>query len=75
MTPPKEWSASDIAMIREIARVIVHEAIPDALNAHVNACTWGQYIRRAMWIAAGVCVGSGVAGGGVALAVVKAIGG
>ena len=75
MTPRLELSDADRALVREIAREIVREVLPAAVEAHINACPWGHHIRRAMWTAAGVCVGSGVAGGGVALAVVKAIGG
>ena len=70
-----ELTDSDRALVREIAREIVKEFIPAAIGAHVNACPWGESIKRVKWTAAGVCIGSGIAGGSVALAVARVVGG
>lgn len=60
----------DKAECKEIAREIVQEV----LTIHVQVCPHGRTMFKMLWISIGIAVGSGIAGGGLVLAVVKAIG-
>lgn len=59
----------DKAEIKEIARLIVKEV----LKEHIASCPHGKTLLKSRMFLMGVCIGSGFAGGGFALAVSKII--
>lgn len=54
---------------KEIARVIVKEVLVE----HIASCPHGKAILASKMFMMGLCIGSGFAGGGLALAVAKII--
>ena len=54
---------------KEIAREIVKEV----LREHIKSCPHGQNMHSSKMFLVGVCVGSGFAGGGFALAAARLI--
>ena len=68
-------SAGDIAECKEIAREIIKEVLIE----HIKGCPYGMLIQRGKAFLIGICIGSGCAGGGLALAIsqllTKTIGG
>lgn len=64
-------SPGDSAECKEIARAIVREV----LEIHVQTCPHGRSLLKFTCIAAGIAIGSGIAGGGFVLAIIKALGG
>ena len=60
----------DKAICRDIAREIVQEV----LAIHVSTCPHGRTMFKMIWMSIGIAVGSGIAGGSVAVAVIKALG-
>ena len=63
-------SPGEKAECKEIAREIIKEV----LSEHIMLCPHGRYIAKLMFISIGIALGSGVTGGGIVLAVMKAIG-
>jgi len=57
----------DKAECKEIARVIVKETLAE----HINSCPHGKTILASKMFLAGICVGSGFAGGSLALAMAR----
>lgn len=64
-------SPGDLAECKEIARVIVKEV----LETHVQTCPYGRSLLKFTCIAAGIAIGSGIAGGGFVLTIIKVFGG
>jgi hypothetical protein len=64
-------SHGDIAECKEIGRTIVKEALAE----HIKSCPHGKTILASKMFLMGVCIGSGFAGGGLALAVAKLLAG
>ena len=62
-------SDGDKAEIKEMAREIVKEV----LVAHVMACPHGQLIMKSKALIIGLCIGSGLASGGVVIGAFKLI--
>jgi hypothetical protein len=60
----------DKAECKEIAREIIKEV----LSEHILLCPHGRYIAKLMFVSIGIALGSGVTGGGIVLAVMKAVG-
>lgn len=55
------------AEYKEIAREIIKEV----LSEHIKSCPHGKSLLASKMFMAGVCIGSGFAGGGLALGVAK----
>jgi len=60
-------SDGDIASCKEIAREIVKEVLVE----HIASCPHGKTILASKMFLTGMCVGSGFAGGGLALGLAK----
>lgn len=60
-------SEGDKAIIRDIAREINIEV----LKLHIKSCPHGKSLLASKMFLAGLCVGSGFAGGGLAVALAK----
>ena len=61
----------DKAECKEIARVIIKEV----LTEHIAACPHGKTILASKMLLVGMCVGSGLASGGVVYALVRLVAG
>jgi len=59
----------DKAECKEIAREIIKEV----LKEHIVMCPHGMLIARGKAFIIGLCIGSGACGGGIALAIAKAV--
>ena len=57
----------DKAECKQIAREIVKEVLVE----HVDMCPHGKNLMAAKYIAAGACLGSGLAGGGIGVGLMK----
>ncbi len=57
----------DKAECKEIARTIIKEV----LTEHIKSCPHGKTLLASKMFLTGICVGSGFAGGGLALGVAK----
>lgn len=57
------------AFIEVVSRRVVEHVIDD----HIQSCPHGQKMASRIALLTGVAIGSGMAGGGVVLAVVKAL--
>ncbi len=64
-------SDGDKAICMEIARQIIKEV----LVSHIDSCPYGKAIVASRVFLAGLCLGSGLAGGGIVLGAVKLLGG
>ncbi len=64
-------TAQDKIECKEIAREIVQEV----LKIHVQTCPYGRSLLKFTCIAAGITIGSGIAGGGFVLTIIKVFGG
>jgi len=62
-------SDGDKAECKEIAREIIQEV----LVAHIQSCPHGKTLLASKMFLFGICVGSGFAGGSLALAVARII--
>ena len=62
-------SEGDKDTCREIAREIITEVI----KYHIESCPHGKTLMASKWFLVGICIGSGLAGGGVALALAKVV--
>lgn len=60
-------SESDKALFKEIVR----EVSKEVLEQHINNCPYGKKIIASMWLIAGIGIGSGLASGGLVLAIAK----
>lgn len=58
-------------VIKEVSREVTQEVIAE----HVKACPHGRRIANQVALLIGVAIGSGTAGGGIALVIAKAISG
>lgn len=66
----REWAR---AIAREIAAEVIDTTLPKIINNHINSCPHGKFIATSKWFAIGICIGSGAAGGGIALALAKVV--
>jgi len=68
-------SELDQAYIREVATntagVVSKQVITDVLKWHIDACPHGKSILASKWGLIGLCLGSGVGGGGIATVLIK----
>ncbi len=64
-------TAQDKIECKEIAREIVQEV----LKIHIQTCPYGRSFLKFTCIAAGIAIGSGIAGGGFVLTIIKVFGG
>ena len=62
-------SQGDIASCKEIAREIIQEV----LTVHIASCPHGKALLASKMFLIGMSVGSGAAGGGIALALARVI--
>jgi len=62
-------SEGDKAVCGEIAREIIEQV----LDQHIKLCPWGRNILRFKWVAVGLMIGSGAAGGGATVVLLKAL--
>lgn len=60
----------DKAECKEIAREIVEEV----LKIHILVCPHGRSLLKMACISIGIAIGSGITGGGIVIAVLKAAG-
>jgi len=58
-------SAGDLAECKDIAREIIKEVLIE----HIKGCPHGMLIQKGKAFLIGACIGSGCAGGGLALAI------
>ena len=65
----------DRAYIREVAvnsaTVVSKQIIEDVLKWHIEACPHGKSILASKWGLLGVCIGSGIGGGGMVAVLIK----
>jgi len=63
------------AYIREVATntagVVSKQVITDVLKWHIDSCPHGKSILASKWGLIGLCLGSGVGGGGIATVLIK----
>jgi len=68
-------SELDQAYIREVATntagVVSKEVITEVLKWHIDSCPHGKSILASKWGLIGLCLGSGVGGGGIATVLIK----
>lgn len=68
-------SELDQAYIREVATntagVVSKEVITEVLKWHIDSCPHGKSILASKWGLIGLCIGSGVSGGGIATVLIK----
>ena len=61
--------------IREVAinsaTEVCKQVIEDMLKWHTEACPHGKSILASKWVLLGVCIGSGIGGGGVVAVLIK----
>jgi len=62
-------SESDKAECREIAREIVKEVLIE----HIKSCPHGQFLMRSRMLLIGLCIGSGIGGGGAVYALIRSL--
>ena len=62
-------SKGDTAILKEVAR----ELIKEVLAQHIESCPYGRSLLVSKWFLIGLCIGSGVAGGGIVAAVFKMV--
>ena len=62
-------SQGDIAECKEIAREIVKEVLIE----HIKCCPHGRVILASKWLLIGMCIASGLTGGGMVFTLVKLI--
>ena len=58
----------DKAVCQQIAREIVKEVLAD----HIKLCPYGRSLLKFICVAIGIALGSGIVGGGINAAVLKA---
>lgn len=58
-------------VIKEVSREVTQEVIAE----HVKACPHGRRMANQIFLLVGVAIGSGTAGGGIALVLAKALSG
>lgn len=61
----------DKAMCRELAAAVADNIITRVLTAHIESCPHGKSILLSKGLVIGIFVGSGVAGGGITIAILK----
>lgn len=59
----------DKAECKEIARVIINEVI----RYHIASCPHGKTLMASKMFLIGICIGSGLAGGGLALTLARIV--
>ncbi len=68
-------SELDQAYIREVAinsaGVVSRQVITDVLKWHIDSCPHGKSLLASKWGLLGLCIGSGVGGGGIATVLLK----
>ena len=68
-------SEQDRAYIREVAinsaTVVTKQIIENMLKWHIDACPHGKSILASKWGLLGLCLGSGVGGGGMVAVLIK----
>lgn len=63
-------SEGDKNTCKELAREIIAEVLKD----HIKICPYGRSMHKFVWVSIGIAIGSGIAGGGLVLGFVKALG-
>ena len=64
-------SKGDLAECKEIAREIIKEVLVE----HIKSCPHGKTILASKMLLVGMCVGSGLASGGVVFGLIRLISG
>jgi len=68
----------DMAYIREVAvnsaTEVSKQIIEDVIKWHIESCPHGKSILASKWGLLGVCIGSGLGGGGLAAVLIKIFG-
>ena len=59
----------DKAIMHDIARCIIKEV----MSEHIKTCPHGQAMLRTKILLVGICIGSGIASGGLVLGVTKLV--
>lgn len=67
----EDWLASPVtqAMIEKIAASVTQQVI----ETHIQCCPHGQLLLKGRSLLVGLCIGSGVAGGGVVALAAKVL--
>lgn len=69
----------DQAYIREVAinaaTTCSKKVIENVIKWHIEACPHGKSLLASKWALVGVCIGSGVGGGGVVAMIIKVFSG
>ena len=64
---------ADKLWVKDLSSKIAHEINEKVISQHIESCPHGKSLMASKFFLAGVCVGSGFAGGGLALAVARAL--
>lgn len=66
-------SQDDKDWVKLISREVAFQVNKEVIASHIKSCPHGKTLLASKWFLMGVCIGSGFAGGGLALGVAKII--